>query len=151
MCACRILVVVTTGLMDKWKRLHWPRRLFCVNAAQYIVSTQAKVRKLNLDDCQSTYFLLVCGLSLATFAFVMEITTTKHHVGWTLFLRLKSCIAAAAISLASTANAHAHDDDNDVELKGYKIIVIPIKEDIYHKLNMFKATREGVIDKMCSR
>lgn len=124
--------------MDKWKRLHWPRRLFCVNAAQYIVSTQAKVRKLNLDDCQGTYFLLVCGLSLATFAFVMEITT-KHQVGWKILMRLRSCIAAVLAVASTNANAHAHDDN--VELKGYKIIVIPIKEDIYHKLNTFKATR----------
>lgn len=134
----RILNVVTTGLMEKWKRIHWPRHLYCVNAAKYIVSTQPKARKLTLDDCQGVYFLLLVGLSLASIAFIMEIRKRRHSC-----LKLGAS-GAGGSSCNSTKGANPTATAFcDSELKGYKIIVIPVKEDIYHKIHKLNLLFKG--------
>ncbi|CAG7727347.1 unnamed protein product [Allacma fusca] len=51
---------ISTGLMEKWKQIHWPRSLSCADAASYIIKTQPKTRKLRLGDLQGAYFIFFC-------------------------------------------------------------------------------------------
>jgi hypothetical protein len=71
--AFRISQAVATGLMEKWKALHWPEGLWCVDAASYIIATQPRSRKLDFNDVSGAYFLLSCGLSLGIVAFIIEL------------------------------------------------------------------------------
>ena len=69
----RISGTIATGLMEKWKTLHWPENLWCTDAASYIIETQPRSRKLDFDDVSGAYFLLSCGLCLGIIAFVVEL------------------------------------------------------------------------------
>ncbi len=69
---CRIGWAVSTGLMEKWKTIHWPRDLWCEDAATYISNTSPKTRKLSLVDLQGTFFLLGAGVIFSICSFMIE-------------------------------------------------------------------------------
>lgn len=124
----RILNVVTTGLMEKWKSMHWPRNLWCVNAASYIVSTQPKTRKLTMDDCQGDYLILVCGLLAAIVAFIFEMYMKFRRKSENGNIQRKF-LFKKGVPFVSPSEA------GGPLLNGVKIIVIPVKEEYYNKLS----------------
>ncbi|CAL8078376.1 unnamed protein product [Orchesella dallaii] len=126
-----ILNAVNSGLMTKWKAIHWPNNLQCVDAASYIVSTQPKSRQLTFDDCQGAYFLLLCGLSAGITAFIVE--------------RLKTYMNRNLVQSITSKEEHSAigDDENN-----YKIIVIPVKDEYYRKLSVLEANRRIVMGRI---
>ncbi|OXA52069.1 Glutamate receptor ionotropic, delta-1 [Folsomia candida] len=73
---------VSSGLMEKWKSMHWPKDLWCADAAAYILMTQPKTRKLDFEDVQGASFLLGCGLTFAILVFIIEISTKQCNSFW---------------------------------------------------------------------
>jgi len=63
--------------MEKWKLIHWPRALWCEDAAAYISQTQPKTRKLDFDDVQGIFMVFFCGLSIAITVFIIELIIKK--------------------------------------------------------------------------
>lgn len=78
----RIRWAVSSGLMEKWKSMHWPKDLWCADAAAYILMTQPKTRKLDFEDVQGASFLLGCGLTFAILVFIIEISTKQCNSFW---------------------------------------------------------------------
>ncbi|XP_021944932.2 glutamate receptor ionotropic, delta-1-like [Folsomia candida] len=68
---------VTTGLLEKWKSLHWEQLLWCVDAVNYIPTTLPPTRKLELSDLSGAWFLLGCGAFFSIADFLIELCYSR--------------------------------------------------------------------------
>lgn len=73
----RITRAVTTGLLEKWKSLHWEQLLWCVDAVNYIPTTLPPTRKLELSDLSGAWFLLGCGAFFSIADFLIELCYSR--------------------------------------------------------------------------
>lgn len=71
-----------SGLIQHWKRIHWPKIEKCKDAHQQtrMEAKSSEPKKLSLKDLQGSFFVLSIGSILALILFVVELLVYYYTV-----------------------------------------------------------------------
>ena len=84
--------MVETGLILKWYKDYMPRQIKCNKSLSTVDRKQAK-----LDTMKGPFIVLISGLIVATFAFVLEINSLITYTISYAFRKFTSVLCASCV------------------------------------------------------